>query len=304
MGRHTFHQPVMADRVAELLRPLRGGVILDATFGGGGHSRAILKAVPGSRVVAIDRDPAAGDNAPALGRRLSFHLADFRDTQRVLEEEGLHEIDGSVLDLGVSSHQLDVGERGFSYRRAGPLDMRMGPGSSRTADDIVNHWSESDLSGILHRFGEERFARRIAAAIVRHRPVADTAQLAQIVADAMPHRARDRGHPARRTFQAIRIAVNDELASLADGLDVIVSLLRPGGRLVVISYHSLEDRIVKRRFAAGARGCVCPPELPVCGCGRSPELRMLTRGAERPSEAEVRDNPRSRSARLRAVERA
>jgi 16S rRNA (cytosine1402-N4)-methyltransferase len=303
MGRHTFHEPVMAERVADLLRPLEGGVIVDGTFGGGGHSRVILEAVAGSRVVALDRDPAAEANAPALGGRLSFHLADFRNVHRVLEEEGLDEIDGAVLDLGVSSHQLDVGERGFSYRNAGPLDMRMGPESATTADDVVNRWSEPDLAAILHRYGEERFARRIAAAIVRHRPIVDTAQLAEIVADAVPHGSRGRGHPARRSFQAIRIAVNDELAALTDGLDAILRVLRTGGRLVVISYHSLEDRIVKRRFVAGARGCVCPPELPVCACGRTPELRLLTRGAERPSQAEVERNPRSRSARLRAVER-
>jgi 16S rRNA (cytosine1402-N4)-methyltransferase len=303
MGRHTFHEPVMAERVADLLRPLEGGAIVDGTFGGGGHSGVILEAVAGSRVVALDRDPAAEANATALGGRLSFHLADFRNVHRVLEEEGLDEIDGAVLDLGVSSHQLDVGERGFSYRNAGPLDMRMGPESATTADDVVNRWSEPDLATILRRYGEERFARRIAAAIVSHRPIVDTAQLAEIVADAVPHGSRGRGHPARRSFQAIRIAVNDELAALTDGLDAILRVLRTGGRLVVISYHSLEDRIVKRRFVAGARGCVCPPELPVCACGHTPELRLLTRGAERPSQAEVERNPRSRSARLRAVER-
>jgi 16S rRNA (cytosine1402-N4)-methyltransferase len=303
MGRHTYHEPVMAERVADLLRPLEGGVVVDGTFGGGGHSRVILEAVVGSRVVALDRDPAAAANARALGGRVSFHIADFRNVGAVLEEEEIDEIDGAVLDLGVSSHQLDVGERGFSYRHAGPLDMRMGPESATTAEDVVNRWSEPDLAAVLRRYGEERFARRIAAAIVRHRPIVDTAQLAEVVADAVPHGARDRGHPARRSFQAIRIAVNDELAALTDGLDAILLVLRSGGRLVVISYHSLEDRIVKRRFVAGARGCVCPPELPVCACGRTPELSLLTRGAERPSEAEVERNPRSRSARLRAVER-
>jgi 16S rRNA (cytosine1402-N4)-methyltransferase len=303
MGRHTYHDPVMPDRVVDLLRPMDGGVIVDGTFGGGGHSAAILDALPSCRVIAVDRDPAAAVNASALGPRVSFHIADFRRVQQVLEQEGRNDIDGAVLDLGVSSHQLDMGERGFSYRAAGPLDMRMGPDAEITADVVVNSWSEADLEAILRRYGEERFARRIAAAIVAGRPHRDTAQLADAIAGAVPQRARDRGHPARRSFQAIRIAVNDELAALSDGLDTFLHVLRTGGRLVVISYHSLEDRIVKRRFVAGARECVCPPELPVCRCSARAELRLLTRKADRPSQAEVDRNPRSRSARLRAVER-
>ena len=303
MERSTYHRPVMAPEVVDLLVPAWERVIVDATFGGGGHTRALLAAKTGPLIIALDRDPDAATNAVDLGPRVRFHLADFRHADRILEQEGIDDIDGAVLDLGVSSHQLDVGDRGFSYRVAGPLDMRMGPDSTISADDVVNRWSHQDLAGIIRRFGEDRHAGRIAAAIVRSRPIADTGALAAVVADAVPARSRDRGHPARRTFQAIRIAVNDELAALADGLDVLMRLLRPGGRLVVISYHSLEDRLVKRRFVAGATGCVCPPDFPVCRCGREPEFRMLTRGAVRPSPEEVADNPRARSARLRAVER-
>jgi 16S rRNA (cytosine1402-N4)-methyltransferase len=222
----------------------------------------------------------------------------------VLEEEGIDEIAGALFDLGVSSYQLDVGERGFSYHQPGPLDMRMGPDAARDADEVVNTWDRDRLERALRRYGEERHAGRIADAIVAGRPFSDTTGLAAVVADAMPARSRRAGHPARRTFQALRIAVNDELAALAEGLDVALRVLRPGGRLVVIAYHSLEDRIVKRRFASGLRGCICPPDFPVCGCGRTPELIALTSGALRPEDAEVARNPRSRSARLRAVERA
>jgi 16S rRNA (cytosine1402-N4)-methyltransferase len=298
-----YHVPVMADRVVEWLRPLDGSVIVDATFGGGGHSAAILAALPDSRVVAIDRDPDAAAAAAPLGPRLGLHRSDFRHLADVLAEEGLDDLDGAVFDLGVSSHQLDVGDRGFSYRQRGPLDMRMGPDAPRTAAELVNEWPERDLADVIRRYGEERHAARIAAAIVRARPIADTAELADVVAGAMPARARDRGHPARRTFQGLRIAVNDELEALVDALDVAVRMLRRGGRIVVISYHSLEDRITKRRFAAGATGCDCPPDFPVCVCGKTAELRLLTRHAERPSEAEVAANPRARSARLRAVEK-
>jgi 16S rRNA (cytosine1402-N4)-methyltransferase len=227
----------------------------------------------------------------------------FADLAAIGEEEGADEIDGAVFDLGVSSHQLDVGERGFSYRRRGPLDMRMGPDASLTADDLVNRWTEQDLARIIRRFGEERHAGRIAAAIVAARPIGDTADLADVVAGAVPARSRRSGHPARRTFQALRIAVNDELGALTAGLDVAVRMLRPGGRLIVISYHSLEDRIAKRRFVAGARGCICPPDLPVCGCGRTAELRVLTSTPVAPTPEEVEANPRARSARLRAVEK-
>jgi len=297
----SYHQPVLTDRVVFWLGPLDGGPILDATYGGGGHSAAILAALPRSRVVALDRDPDARPDR--TDPRLSFHLADFRNLDEPLEKEGIDELAGALFDLGVSSHQLDVGERGFSYRSPGPLDMRMGPSAPGTAADAVNHLDEVELARIIREYGEERFAGRIARAIVASRPIRDTTHLADVVARAVPPGPRNRPHPARRTFQAIRIAVNDELAALADGLDVAVRMLRPGGRVVVISYHSLEDRIVKRRFADGARGCVCPPELPVCACDRVAELRVLTRRPEMPGPSEVAANPRARSARLRAAER-
>jgi 16S rRNA (cytosine1402-N4)-methyltransferase len=298
---HSYHLPVLTDRVLFWMAPLDGGVILDATYGGGGHSAALLEALPQARVVALDRDPDARPTTP--DPRLSFHLSDFRSLDDALEKEGVDDLAGAVFDLGVSSHQLDVGERGFSYRQAGPLDMRMGPDAPRTAADVVNHWDRETLVRILREYGEERFAGRIARSIVESRPIRDTAHLADVVARAVPPGPRNRPHPARRTFQAIRIAVNDELDALADGIDLAVRLLRPGGRIVVISYQSLEDRIVKRRFADGARGCVCPPELPVCACHRTAELSILTRRPEVPSDAEIEANPRARSARLRAAER-
>lgn len=302
MRRTTYHVPVLADRVTAHLGAVAPRVVLDATFGGGGHSRALLAAIPGLRVIAIDRDPDSGDNATGLDR-VSLHIVDFRRLEDVVHKEGLDELDGAVFDLGVSSHQLDVGERGFSYRVAGPLDMRMGPDAGSSAADLVNTGDAADLVRILRRFGEERFADRIVGAIVQARPIRDTAHLADVVAGAVPARARDHGHPARRTFQALRIAVNDELAALTDALDACLRMLRSGGRIAVISYHSLEDRIVKRRFVAGTVSCVCPPDLPVCSCDRVAELRLVTHKAERPSPDEVLANPRARSARLRVAEK-
>jgi len=304
VSRQPYHVPVMEDQVVDLLRPCLGmGTVVDATFGGGGHSRALLEADPRARVLALDRDPDAAAGAALLGGRLSFHLADFRNLAAVLEEEEIDEIAGALFDLGVSSHQLDVGERGFSYHHRGPIDMRMGPDSALDADEIVNHWDADRIAGILRRYGEERHARSIAAAVVAARPIPDTQRLGEIVAGAVPARSRRAGHPARRTFQALRIAVNDELQALTAGLDDALRLLRPGGRAVVISYHSLEDRIVKRRLASGGRGCICPPDLPVCGCGRTAELRVLTRRALTPRGDEMAANRRGRSARLRAAER-
>ena len=295
-----YHVPVMAPQVVELLAPVAGGRILDATFGGGGHSEAILAAHPTCTIVAVDRDPDAAARATAIGVRLV--PGDFRDLEHLLEEEGIDDLDGALLDLGVSSHQLDTPERGFSYHRSGPLDMRMGPGAARDADEVVNQWPRDRLADAIRRYGEERHAGRIADAVVAARPIGDTLHLADVVAGAVPAAARRRGHPARRTFQAVRIAVNDELAALTDGLDAALRLLRPGGRIVVISYHSLEDRIVKRRFAEMAQDCVCPPDLPVCGCGRVAGLRVITRRPLRPGADEVAANPRARSARLRAAE--
>ncbi|MDP8959252.1 MAG: 16S rRNA (cytosine(1402)-N(4))-methyltransferase RsmH [Actinomycetota bacterium] len=309
MGRapeeRLYHQPVMAEEVAGIFRTIEEGVIVDATFGGGGHTRRLVEqSPPAVRILALDRDPAAGAQAGALGPGVRLVEANFSRLAEVLEEEGIDEIAGALFDLGVSSRQLDDPQRGFSYNQQGPLDMRMGPDSQHTAQEVVNAWPVEQLADVIRRFGEERFAGRIASAIIEARPVRGTTELAEVVRRAIPAASRRRGgHPARRTFQAIRMAVNDELGALESGLEAALSALRLGGRVAVISYHSLEDRLVKRRFARGGRGCVCPPELPVCSCGRVAELRLLTRRALRPSQEEVARNRRARSARLRAAEK-
>jgi len=317
MAQMQYHNPAMTEQVVSLLAPLGRGLIVDATLGGGGHTRAILAAMPEATVIGLDRDQDAAAQAPD-DPRFRFVKASFADLDLVLAEatgtEGPQlerpvepgvgaDVAGVLFDLGVSSHQLDAGGRGFSYRRPGPLDMRMGDDAPIDASTVVNEWDQRELASIIRRYGEERFANRIAEAIVAARPLADTLELAQAVAGAVPQAARRRGHPARKTFQAIRIAVNDELHALELGLDAALRWTRPGGRVVVISYHSLEDRIVKRRFAAGTSGCECPPDLPVCVCGRVAELRSLARKPLRPGEDETAKNPRVRSARLRAVEK-
>lgn len=300
----TEHEPVMAKEVVSLFRPLSAGVLVDATFGGGGHTRALLEALPAEvRILAFDRDPEAVARARGLGPRVRVIQGNFRHLEELLESRNIAYIAGAFFDLGLSSPQVDEGRRGFSYRKAGPLDMRMGPDAATTADEIVNRYEEKEIARILRRFGEERFAARIAAAIVAARPVRDTIQLAEVVAAALPAPARRVGHPARRTFQALRIAVNEELDAVRSGLEAALTRLEPGGRCAVISYHSLEDRLVKRRFVRGTGGCTCPPELPVCACGATAELRLLTRKPLRPTSAEVEGNPRARSARLRAVEK-
>ena len=214
------------------------------------------------------------------------------------------EVSGFLFDFGISSRQVDEPSRGFSYRHDGPLDMRMGPDADTTASEVVNEWTQSQLTDVIRRFGQEPMASRIAAYIVRGRPYQTTRQVAAVVAGALPAARRRAGHPARRTFQAIRIAVNDELAAIQSGLDQSIEMSMPGGRVVGISYHSLEDRLVKRRFARGSLGCVCPPDLPVCGCGQTAELRLLTRKAVRPTSEEIAANNRARSAILRASEKA
>jgi 16S rRNA (cytosine1402-N4)-methyltransferase len=299
------HRPVMAEEVAEIFRPIEEGVIIDATFGDGGHTRRLLEILsPEVRILALDRDPAVVSAAEALRPRVRLVEANFRRLADVLEEEGIDELAGALFDLGVSSRQLDDPSRGFSYRRRGPLDMRMGPDAPHTADELVNQWPVAQLGDIIRRLGEERFAGRIAQAIAEARPLQDTIQLAEVVRLAIPAATRRRGgHPARRTFQALRMAVNDELGALRDGLEAGIAALGLAGRVAVIAYHSLEDRLVKRRLAAGATGCTCPPELPECVCGNTPELRLLTRRPVRPTAAEVAANPRARSARLRAAER-
>jgi 16S rRNA (cytosine1402-N4)-methyltransferase len=287
-----------------MLAPAAEGLIVDGTFGGGGHTRALLDAYPRVHIIGIDRDPEAIANAPN-DSRVRVALGNFSEIDRIVLDEldiapgGHRAVDGVLLDLGISSHQVDSAERGFSYRRSGPIDMRMGPDVRAGAEALVNGLNHRDLRDLIRRYGEERYAGRIAAAIIAARPIHDTETLAAVVANAVPAAARRAGHPARKTFQALRIATNEELDALSTGLDAAIRLLRPGGRICVISYHSLEDRIVKRRIVAGATGCVCPPGLPVCGCGRSAELEVL--GRFKPSAHEVATNPRSRSAVMRVA---
>jgi 16S rRNA (cytosine1402-N4)-methyltransferase len=303
---NSYHDPVLAAECVEMLSPAARGLIVDATFGGGGHTRALLAAYPDVRIIGIDRDPDAIVNAPNDGR-VAVILGNFSEIERIVHDEldlSPHvdrSVDGVLLDLGISSHQVDSAERGFSYRRSGPIDMRMGPDVPVGAEGLVNGLDYGDLRTLIRRYGEERHAGRIAAAIIAARPIHDTGTLASVIANAVPAAARRSGHPARKTFQALRIATNEELDALSAGLDSAIRILRPGGRFCVISYHSLEDRIVKRRIAEGATGCVCPPGLPVCGCGKTIELRDL--GRFKPSADEISRNPRSRSAVMRVAEK-
>jgi 16S rRNA (cytosine1402-N4)-methyltransferase len=297
-----YHRPVMVDEVVELLAPVMPGVVVDATFGGGGHTRRLLDEFGEDvTVVGIDRDPDAVANAAGLAATvIQGNLADLDGLVRSVTKEP---VAGVLFDFGVSSHQLEKAERGFSYRTEGPLDMRMGPDARVSAAQIVNEYDMSELTRIIRDLGEEPHARRIARAIVAARPIESTAMLSTVIARAMPAARRRAGHPARRTFQAIRIAVNSELEAVAGGVTKAIDLVRPGGRIVAISYHSLEDRIVKTEFARRAKGCTCPPDLPVCGCGNTTEVRILTRKPLRASAAEIESNNRARSAVLRAVEK-
>jgi 16S rRNA (cytosine1402-N4)-methyltransferase len=299
----SYHTPVMVDETVAWLEAAADGWIVDATFGGGGHSRALLDRYPNVRIIGIDRDPDAIEQA-FVDDRLTVVQANYRDVDSVLGTNGLPDrVDGILLDLGVSSHQLDIADRGFSYHSSGPLDMRMGPDAPRSAADIVNTSDVNELTRILRTYGEERFARRISEAIVDARPFQDTTDLATCIADAVPAAARRARHPARRTFQAIRIAVNEELEGLRSFLESGLDALAEHGRIVVMAYHSLEDRIVKRTFVERSRTCTCPPEIPVCVCGASPDLKLLTRKAVKPTADEIEANPRSRSAVLRVAER-
>jgi 16S rRNA (cytosine1402-N4)-methyltransferase len=299
------HEPVMASEITAILGAAPPGVVLDATVGGGGHARALLEAHPQFRLVGLDQDDdalgAAGARLAAFGARVRLVHARF---DRLGDAAG-GPLSGALFDLGVSSWQLDAAERGFSYRADAPLDMRMDRSADRrTAADLVNTEDEAALARLFAGHGERRFARRIARTIVRRRPITTTAQLAEAVRDAIPAPARRTGgHPAKRVFQAVRVAVNEELDVLAPALEQAIDLLVPGGRIVVLAYHSGEDRIVKETFARAATGgCVCPPGLP-CVCGAVPTVRLLNRGARKPSAEEVAANPRAESARLRAAEK-
>ncbi len=305
------HLSVMPEEVLRWLQPTTGGVYLDGTLGGAGHARLILDAAAGSRLIGLDRDPAALQEAARVlasyGERTSLHHATFDQADLVLQQLGLDRLDGMLLDLGVSSHQLDTPERGFSFRQDAPLDMRMNPLVGMTAADVVNQAEEKELARIFFEYGEERYGRRIARKIVAQRQeaaITRTGELAQLVRQSIPGAQRPtRIHPATRVFQALRIHVNDELGQVKRGVDAGIFLLKPGGRLVVISFHSLEDRIVKQLFRERAKGCVCPPRLPVCHCNKTPEVKLLTRKGVRATAAEIDLNVRSRSAILRAVER-
>lgn len=302
------HVPVLLEEVVDLFRDQPPGLYVDATIGGAGHAAAVLAANPDLHLLGIDRDTAAIAAArrrlDRFDDRVEVVHGEFSALERLVSERTTQGAVAIMIDLGVSSHQLDAAERGFSYRDSAPLDMRMNRTQTLDASAVVNEYPEADLAGVIRRFGEERFAGRIAAAIVAARPVTDTETLAEIVKNAIPAAARRHGgHPAKRTFQAIRIEVNSELDELVTALDGAISSLAPGGRLAVLSYHSLEDRIVKEAFReAETGGCVCPPKLP-CACGAEPTVRLLRRGAWKASATEVEANPRSRSVRMRAVER-
>jgi 16S rRNA (cytosine1402-N4)-methyltransferase len=307
----TTHRSVLLDETLERLACRPGGLWVDGTLGGGGHAEAILRATsPGGRLLGCDRDDEALEAArrrlAPFGERAILRQADYRELPAILDLMDAGPPDGIVLDLGVSSLQLDDPRRGFSFLHDGPLDMRMDRTQATTAAGLVNGLPAREIAAILARCGEEPAARRIASRIVRERerePITTTARLAEIVARAAAPRRRPRIHPATRTFQALRIAVNGELDGLGEALQDLAMRLRPGGRIAVIAFHSLEDRIVKQSLRALAHRCVCPRDLPRCACGLPDVMRLLTRRPVRPGAAELRDNPRSRSARLRAAER-
>ncbi len=304
------HFPVLLEEVIEGLNVRQGGVYLDGTLGAGGHAEALLDRYPGIRLVGLDRDPAALEMAAArlavYGDRVNLVHRDFRFLDEALDEAGINMVDGIILDLGVSSMQLDDSDRGFSFTREGPLDMRMDPGQGSPASELVNRMDARDLANLLFRYGEERRSRAIAAAIVREReaaPIETTGRLASIVA-AVPGMGRIRNiHPATRTFQALRISVNDELTALEEAVPAGVGRLAAGGRMAVISFHSLEDRIVKRGFRELEKPCRCPKEMPECRCGLVSAGKVVTRRPIVPTEGEARKNPRSRSAKLRIFEK-
>jgi 16S rRNA (cytosine1402-N4)-methyltransferase len=307
----TDHVPVLADEVRELLDVQPGDTVVDATFGAGGHASLLALDLRGQgRLIAIDRDPSVRPYFESFRRHAGVPTrllrGEFSIVLGQLAQNGVR-ADAILLDLGVSSMQIDRPERGFSYASDAPLDMRMDPSEEMSAADLVNETSERELADVFRRYGEERYARQIARAIARRRRgqrFARTSELVDTIKAAIPAPARfGDGHPAKRVFQALRIAVNDELGALERGLPAAVEMLRPGGRVAVISFHSLEDRIVKRFLREQERGCICPPDFPICTCGRDPVVRVLTRKAVRPSPQETALNPRAASARLRAAEK-
>lgn len=301
MGDDTLHLPVLYEQVLAGLNVATGGLYIDGTVGAGGHAAGILCAsAPDGHLLGLDRDPNALEisrrRLGSFGERVVLVHDRFARMKAIADGLGLGPADGVLLDLGVSSMQLASPERGFAFQLKGPLDMRMDPGLPRTAADLVNELSEHELADVIYRYGEEPAARRIARAVVAARPLQTTSELAELVARVVP---RTKIHPATRTFQALRIAVNDELEQLEEGLAAAVAALKPGGRLAVITFHSLEDRIVKQFMAREALDCICPPEALICTCGHRATLQVLTRKPIRPGEEQVARNPRSRSAKLR-----
>ena len=313
METNAFHHvPIMVREVLSLLAPERGGVFVDGTLGGGGHAEAVLNALPeDGRLFGIDRDDealaAAGARLAPFGARFTAIKGNFFDMKPLLAAKGVERVDGILLDLGVSSHQLDKAERGFSYKAEAPLDMRMDQTAPLDAYTVVNTWPKDELVHIFYEYGEERFSQRIAERIVSARQrhaIETTTELAALVKDAIPAKFRNEPqHPARRVFQAIRIAVNGELDGLSDAIDSAASLLNPGGRLAILTFHSLEDRIVKNAFRRMENPCTCPKSAPVCICGKKPTARVLTRHPLTADETEQTENTRSTCAKLRAIEK-
>ena len=305
------HRSVLLDECIQGLAIKPEGIYVDGTAGGGGHSYHIAERLTTGRLIAIDRDEAAIAAATArlspFSERATVYRSNFSEVAHVLDDLGIDKIDGMLLDLGVSSYQLDTAERGFSYQADAPLDMRMDRRNEKTAYTVVNTYSEEALKKILFTYGEEKFSAKIARKIVQAReeaPIATTKELSDLIKSAMPAAARDGGHhPAKRSFQAIRIEVNGELDAIVPALKSAMARLNPGGRLAVITFHSLEDRIVKQAFAEMAEGCTCPKSLPVCVCGHKPEARIITRKPILPGATELEENPRSRSAKLRVAEK-
>jgi len=308
---NLVHTPVLLKEAVDLLAPRPGGIYVDGTIGAGGHAAEILKrSGPDGLLIGMDQDSEAAErskkNLAVYGDRAIIRQSNFRDVLRVLTELGYRTVDGVLLDLGVSWFHLKTPERGFSFMQDGPLDMRMNTGLRQSAANLVNDLSHDALVRIIREYGEERMAGAIASAIEKARarePITRTVQLAEIVSSVFPPRAHRRIHPATLTFQALRIAVNDEIRSLREGLDHVIRIVKPKGRIVVITFHSLEDRIVKQMFVNEAKGCVCPPKMPVCACGRTPVLKVITHRPITAMQEEVERNPAARSAKLRAAEK-
>lgn len=306
----TFrHIPVLLREVVDSLDCEPGNTVVDLTLGGAGHSRVLVqKVLPGGRLIGIDQDPDAIDASriilgPFLDN-VTLVQGNFKDIKAILAGEGIAQADRIFMDLGVSSYQLDTAQRGFSHNADGPLDMRMDPAQELTAAAIVNTYAEEDLARIIREYGEDRWAKRIAAFIVKNRPIETTGELTTVIKQAIPAGARREGpHPAKRTFQALRIEVNQELKILPQAIRDAVDILSPGGRLAVITFHSLEDRLVKQAFAELERPCTCPPDAPVCVCGKQPMLKKLTKKPVTAGAEEIGRNPRARSAKLRVVEK-